>query len=174
MKKFAAALLAIVCLAAATPTTSADSGKLKAIYRDPFDGITYDDCTGEEISLLGETHIVVTERPQQDGTYRYDAIAHTWGKGVGLTTGNEYTFSFYQKVRYDMGTTFCDPEGINRAPYEQKQTYRLPMISKGSLPNSYYDFTVVWRFDENCNFSEEIIESASGCRGGGNVGVSVR
>jgi len=156
MKKYAAAfLLAAVCLLTALSSPAARA-EVQLNERMPVSGTFFDECTGEEIQITGEAHLLGSITTTKDGRTRRHAHVNLTGTGVGLTSGNEYVINDNFKIREVTDPADC--------AFKYQDVERIRLISKGSLPNQLAIVGLKLSQNADCEFSSEIT-AESDCHG---------
>jgi len=114
----------------------------------PFEYTTFNECTGEEVFLAGEFHVVERE---VDGhvLFHFNEINLT---GVGLTSGTSYR-------------TSGSPLNFTLNAGAQTEVNNLSLISQGGTADLQVRFTghltVTWNGDISVEFADFVVN----CRG---------
>lgn len=124
--------------------------------RMPVSLTFFDECTGEQIQITGEVHLMGSITTTKDGRMRRHAHANLHGTGVGLTSGNEYVINDNFKIREITDPAECGSK------YEDVERVRL--ISKGTLPNQMAVVGLKLYQDKDCQFQSEVTAETD-CRG---------
>ena len=100
---------------------------------------TYDECTGESVSLSG-TEAIVTHGVYNGKIYLFDLNVNSQGiKGVGETTGNNYVVT--EKVKIGDSYNFNN----NKLSFTIFQTFKIN--TAGSANNFYYTRSLKYIID---------------------------
>jgi hypothetical protein len=116
--------------------------------RIPVSTTFLDECTGEEIQITGEAHLMGSITTSKDGTMRRHAHINLHGTGVGLTSGNEYVINDNFKIREVTDPAECG--------FKYQDVERIRLISKGSLPNQMAIIGLKLSQNSDCQFESEI------------------
>lgn len=124
--------------------------------RMPVSITFFDECTGEEIQIIGEIHLMGSITTTKDGRTRRHAHANLHGTGVGLTSGNEYVINDNFKIR-----EITDPADC---AFKYEDVERIRLISKGTLPNQMTVIGLRLFQNKDCEFDSEVTAETD-CRG---------
>jgi len=87
MKKLKILLLALSLIVPALMAPAPASAEVVLNQRDAFTLILSDSCTGEVVTVIGETHRVIRSRVGNDGTTHFDIHVDSHGEGIGNSSG---------------------------------------------------------------------------------------
>jgi len=124
--------------------------------RMPVSGTFFDECTGEDIQITGEAHLMGSITTTKDGRMRRHAHVNLHGTAVGLTSGNEYVINDNFKIREVTDPAECG--------FKYQDVERIRLISKGSLPNQMAIIGLKLSQNSDCQFESEITAETD-CRG---------
>ena len=124
--------------------------------RIPVSTTYFDECTGEDIQITGEIHVLGSITTTKDGRMRRHAQATLHGTGLGLTSGNEYVINDSLKIREVTDPAECG--------FKYQDVERVRLISKGSLPNQMAIIGLKLSQNSDCQFESEVTAETD-CRG---------
>jgi hypothetical protein len=148
------ALLFVCLMTSLTPTRVRAEVLLNE--RIPVSTTFFDECTGEDIQITGEMHVLGSITTTKDGRTRRHAQATLHGTGVGLTSGNQYVINDQLKIREVTDPAECG--------FKYQDVERIRLISKGSLPNQMAIIGLKLTQNSDCQFESEITAETD-CRG---------
>ena len=150
----------IACDTPSAPTMRAplvDRPSLEKFYnvKADFASVELNPCPPEEfVAVEGSSHMHVTRDITPTG-YQETFYANFQGvKGVGLTSGDQYSFLVNQKNHWEVSYT---PDGL-----EQEADLRVRLIRQGSNDNMWFRQTIRITSPP---YQFEIIRSEIECRG---------
>ena len=148
MKRYAAALLTLVACLMTTLSTPAARAEVLLNERMPITTTFLDECTGEEIQITGEAHLLASITTTPDGRMRRHAHVNLNAKGVGLTSGNVYEINDNFKIREVTDPADC--------AFKYQDVERIRLISKGSQPNQLAVVGLKLSQNADCQFTSEV------------------
>jgi hypothetical protein len=124
--------------------------------RQPFDTVFSDECTGEDIQVVAEDHVLVIRKVAKDGTVYWEESINTHGTATGLTTGRVYVYN--ETIRFTRPAQPGPECGIG-----VDFSTRLRLVSKGAYPDLFVQYSFDLDISPSCEatFDETF---ASACR----------
>ena len=124
--------------------------------RQPFNTVFFDECTGEDIEVTAEDHVLILQKVAKDGTPYWEESINTHGVAVGLTSGREYVYN--ETIRFNRPV-----EPGPECGFAIDFSTRLRLVSKGTHPDLFVRYVFALDIDSNCEvIVTESFESA--CR----------
>ncbi len=114
--------------------------------RMPLQGRTWNQCTGETVSVTGEITRVFSNRTDQGGGYHWLSNYMIHGKAVGLTSGNEYVYNEIHNMGENGDLPF-DKLFDDTGAYYFTMSFISTLVSRGALPNELFQWDI--RFKMN-------------------------
>lgn len=151
-------LLLAACLAAGgAALASRASAEVDQNIRVPFEMVLTNPCTGEDVAITGEEHIVSHVTTPKPGKFIVGLHTTYHGTGVGLTTGTTYNFNevdnFHEK--------FTEPG----AEFMFQDVASLHLISQGSTDNFFVHSINAMKVDQDGNITQVNNHFDTGCNG---------
>lgn len=156
MKRYAASLLMVIVCLMTTLSTPNARAEVLLNERMPVSVTFFDECTGEDVQITGEAHLMGSITTTKDGRMRRHAHVNLHGTGVGLTSGNEYVINDNFKIREVTDPADC--------AFKYEDVERIRLISKGSLPNQMAVIGLKLSQNAECQFTSEVTAETD-CRG---------
>ena len=132
------------------------SAEIVVNIRQPFSAVFFDDCSGEDIQVIAEDHVLIRQRVGDDGVVYWDEFINTHGTAVGLVSGRLYVYN--ETIRFSRPA-----EPGPECGFTTDFSTRLRFVSNGSDDNFFvrYSFhlevspkcevTLEETFQPNCN-----------------------
>lgn len=133
------------------------SAEVLVNQRQPFTAVLFDECTGEEIQVTAEDHVLIRRRVAEDGTVYWDERINTHGTAVGLTSGREYVYN--ETIRFSRPA-----EPGPECGFAIDFSTRVRLVAEGSYPDLFVRYSLHFEVGPTCEATfDESLESA--CRG---------
>jgi hypothetical protein len=147
---------AVVACALLLPVAAHAESVVVVNQRQPFEVIFFDDCTGEDVQVVAEDHVLIIRKVDKGGVAYWQESINTHGTATGLTSGNTYVYN--ETIR------FSRPEEPGpECGFDVDFSTRLRLISTGALPDLFVRF--VFQLDVSASCVPAITEAfASACR----------
>ena len=124
--------------------------------RQPFTFVLFDDCTGEDVQIVAEDHVLIVQRSDKDGTVYWDESINTHGTATGLTSGRQYVYN--ETIRF---TRPAEPGPA--CGFAVDFSTRLRLVSKGLHPDLFVKYFLALDVSAGCAVTiDEAFEST--CR----------
>ena len=156
MKRYAVTLLMVVACLATAAGPSPARAEVLLNERMPVTITFLEECSGEEILITGEAHLLGSITTTKDGRMRRHAHVNLNGTGVGLTSGNEYVVNDNFKIREVTDPAECG--------FKYEDVERIRLISKGAQPNQMVVIGLKLSQNAECQMTSEITAETD-CRG---------
>jgi hypothetical protein len=101
--------------------------------RQPFETELFDDCSGENIGVVAEDHVLIIQKVGKDGVPYWEESINTHGTATGLTSGNVYVYN--ETIRFNRPA-----EPGPECGFAIDFSTRLRMVSKGAFPDLFVKY----------------------------------
>lgn len=110
------------------------------VVREPVDDIVYNDCTNEDVHLVGEVQYFSETRDDGAGGYHVNFHTNFYLKGVGLSSGTQYIWNTENNGNENVSPPF---------PAMFSYTRTRHVVAQGKATNQH--LTVRQQFTINAN-----------------------
>jgi hypothetical protein len=111
--------------------------------RQAFSAVFFDDCTGEEIQVTAEDHVLIRQSVGADGVTYWDEFINTHGTAVGLTSGRKYVYN--ETIRFSRPA-----EDGPECGFTTDFSTRIRFVSEGSEANFFAKYSFHLEVNPNC------------------------
>ena len=120
-------------------------------------GLVYNACTSELVSFTGTIHSKFKSKSKANGSFEISPDFSTKGRGVGLTSGDDYEVIVGSSlgVTYEVGPPF---------PVVRDIALERKMISHGSTDNATFILTIHTEIDANGSVTLSEFDFSTECR----------
>jgi hypothetical protein len=149
----------VVLLALTGLVIPAHAGPITQInLRAPFELLTVNTCTGEEVTITGETHLLGHLVEDESGSSHIRALVHLQGTGVG-EAGTRYVISGTGNVASN------NTEATGNGAVEGTAVVNASLISNGSMVNSLDRLFTHVTVNANGELTAGVLREESKCVG---------